>query len=467
MIKPIARWATSFVLLLAAFQGLAASPPTLRIAVGEGGLTLSWDPVGEGQGVTVETTSRLAPADWTPLGPATDWPSAGTNWSGPLPSAGTAYFRLVVAPTVVRGALESQALLRSFTQPEMLAIVQEYGVPFLIPTAVDAWKIVYSTIDALGQPTRASALVAVPAGSTRALPLMSYQHGTITQREDVPSRLNEEANLGLILASAGYASVLPDYLGLGDSPGLHPYVHARSEATAVVDALRGARALMQARGINWNQQLFLTGYSQGGHATLAAQREIEQRHATEFTITASAPGAGPYDLSGVTTTDFLSMRRPPNPYYTAYLLASYVEVYGLAPSLADLLREPYARTVPPLLDGQHDGGEINAVLPPRPADMLKPEILEAFTADLNHPLRLALRDNDLHAGWVPRSPTRLYHCKGDSDVPFANSEVAAQTFKAAGATTVELIDPYPAGDHGDCVPFALLGTKFWFDSLKK
>ena len=43
-----------------------------------------------------------------------------------------------------------------------------------------------------------------------------------------------------------------------------------------------------------NGQLFLMGYSHGGHVTMALHRELEQYHANEITITASAPMAGAY-----------------------------------------------------------------------------------------------------------------------------------------------------------------------------
>jgi len=384
-----------------------------------------------------------------------------------LPSAHATFFRLVVSAPVARGAVETNILLQRFTSAELLKRMQDRGVPAFSAMAADAWRIVYQTIDAHGQATRASALLVIPQGSTKALPLVSYQHGTITLREDVPSRLNDEADLGLVMAASGYIALLPDYVGLGDSPGLHPYHHARSEATAVVDALRAARDSMAGKGATWNRQLFLAGYSQGGHATLAAQKELELRHADEFPLTASAPSAGAYDLSGTTTTDFLSNRTQPNPYYFAYILAAYVDVYRVAPSLADLLREPYATTLPPLFNGQHGGSAMNALMPNRAVEILKPEILEAFIQNPDHPLRAAVRDNDLHTGWIPKTKTRLYHCQGDLDVPPANAKVAFEAFKAAGSTVVEFVDPWPAADHGGCVPYALLFAKFWFDSMKQ
>jgi hypothetical protein len=59
----------------------------------------------------------------------------------------------------------------------------------------------------------------------------------------------------------------------------------------------------------------------------------------------------------------------------------------------------------------------------------------------------------------------LFHCTGDQDVLYANSEVALARLKANGAKNVELINGGPM-DHGGCVTFALLGAKAWFDTLK-
>jgi len=276
---------------------------------------------------------------------------------------------------------------------------------------------------------------------------------------------NAEFAVALAFATTGYAAVEPDYLGLGVSPGLHPYHHARSEATACVDMLRAAKTICATNGFPLTNQLFLCGYSQGGHATMALLRELETYHTNEFTVSACAPMAGAYDLSGVTTTNFLSGKSQPNPYYFLYLLAAYQEVYHLVPNLADVLSAPYDTTLLPLLHGNADGSPINAAMPEDPVLILKPEYLAAFENDPRHPLRLALQDNDVYR-WKPRSPMRLYHCAADQDVIIANSEVALASFQALGATQVQLIDPVPTADHGGCSLPSLALAKAWFDSLR-
>src|ERR1043166_4720495 len=92
-------------------------------------------------------------------------------------------------------------------------------------------KIIYETVNPFELQTLASGLLIIPQAPTNALPLVSYQHGTIIARSEVPSAAQSlERVIGLAFAASGYAAVLPDYLGLGDSPGLHPFLHAKTEA---------------------------------------------------------------------------------------------------------------------------------------------------------------------------------------------------------------------------------------------
>ncbi len=159
---------------------------------------------------------------------------------------------------------------------------------------VNLYKIDYNTIDPEGNPTLASGLAIVPVSTTKSFPLLSYQHGTTLMKTNVPSQMKGDFEAGLIFATDGYIVACPDYLGLGDGTQLHPYLHAKSEATAVIDMLRAVRQFCKTKGFLLNNQLFLTGYSQGGHATMAALKMIEEQYSTEFNITACSPMAGLY-----------------------------------------------------------------------------------------------------------------------------------------------------------------------------
>jgi len=53
---------------------------------------------------------------------------------------------------------------------------------------VDAYQLVYRTVDTAGRPTIASGLVAFPRNWVRALRSVSYAHGTELNRTDAPSQ---------------------------------------------------------------------------------------------------------------------------------------------------------------------------------------------------------------------------------------------------------------------------------------
>ena len=437
----------------------AANPPGA-------GITLHWNDAGPGLVYTVQTRPSLSDGIWLSRSDQRPWPVSQLEWTGPTGSADPAqFYRLLAVPAAERGKLLAVSHAATMTLSEIALLLGFAEIPVTPEYEVEIFRLLYETVDPWGGRTQASGAMVLPAGVDRPLPLISYQHGTLILTNEAPSSINEQILPGVGFASIGYAVALPDLLGLGDSPGLHPYHHARSEATAAVDSLRGVRTWCASNGVTLNGQVFLIGYSHGGHATLSLQRELELYHADEFVVTASAPMAGAYDLSGVTADDLLSGRLMPNPYYLLYLLAAYQEVYRLTNTLSEFLAPPYDVTLPPLMNGATPSGVVNNAMPADARLVLKPDVLAAFQTQPQHPLRVALRDNDLYE-WTPAAPTRLYHCRSDRDVIITNSEVAYASFHSRGATHVQLIDPDPAADHGGCVVPAFLLAKDWFESLR-
>lgn len=428
---------------------------------------LGWADLGPTNAYTVQYRDGLGDTPWLNAPFAAPWPITSPQWTDPCTNLVSArFYRVLAVERAQRGCLIASAPLASYTRDYVALLLGFGGIPVTAQYGVALYKLDYETIDPRGARVSASGVLALPQGLAAPLPLASYQHGTLTRTNEAPSaNLSGETMVGVVLATSGYATLVPDFLGLGDSPPLHPYHHARSEATACLDMLRAARAFCASNGVALSGKLFLAGYSQGGHATMALHRELESYHTNEFMVTASAPMAGAYDLSGTTLNDFLSSRPKPNPYYFAYLLAAYQEVYHLAASLADMLAPPYNTTVPPLLHGNAGGSDLNAALPTDPRQMLKPEYLIALQNRADHPFRVALQDNDLYA-WRPRAPMRLFHCGGDQDVLPANSQVATNIMRNLGATNVTLIIPSPTLNHSQCAQPSLLSAKAWFDTLK-
>lgn len=371
------------------------------------------------------------------------------------------YAGLLASPGTLRSqVLISDSLMVSFTQQQLI----DTGVGNAL-NGIDVYRLRYWTTDPFGAPTVASGAMMVPLGDTCHHSIACYMHGTVLEKEAVPSRLSQEALVGYFLGGIGFVSALPDYLGLGDSPGFHPYVHAATEASASIDMLRAVREWCDAQGVLLNGQLFLTGYSQGGHACMATHRAIEQQFPQEFTVTASGPCAGPYDVSGVQAQVILDTVPYPAPYYLPYVLFGYKAAYpDLFGSPSEVFDAPWDTLLPPLFDGTHSAGEVDDVMPEVPNVVLRDSVLDAFTNDPQHPFRLALQENDLYT-WVPQAPVRMHYCNADDHVFAGNSLVALQAFQAAGAPQVEAVD-MGALDHGGCVFPALLAVRNWFMTLQ-
>jgi len=359
--------------------------------------------------------------------------------------------------------------IEELTTDGIQAILTDFGVPVnFIENRfnVDLYRVRYtSTNPSNAEPIEASGAIAIPRGTQCPLPLVSYQHGTVALKTDVPSFNNYEANIGKVFAASGYVVCMPDYIGLGTSPGLHPYVHAKSEADAALDLLRAARELSDSLNFPLNDQLFIFGYSQGGHATMALHKEIQENYPDEFTVTASCPMSGPYDLSGVQAEVLTSSNVYPTPGYLPYVVLSYQSVYGnIFTDPSEVFIAPYDEIIPPLFDGTYSMGFINNQVPNIPSSMVNPELLNDFNTNPNNPLRTALADNNNY-DWLPTSPIRMLYCEGDDQVSFLNTEKAYDAFIANGAENIEKVN-FGIFTHSGCVQFCLLNGYNYFKSFR-
>jgi hypothetical protein len=364
--------------------------------------------------------------------------------------------------------LISKTFLRSYTKAELDSTLNAIGIPAAVvgtKWGVDTYKVLYNTVSWDSSATYASGLLIVPKLQGCTFPIAVYSHGTMTYKEDAPSRLNgSEPYIGLIMSSFGYVAVLPDYLGLGDGPGLHPYQHKQTEATCIVDIIRAAKEALPDLGVSQNNQLFLTGYSQGGHATMAAQELIQNQLGSEMTVTASAPLSGAYSMSGVMVDLLLSDNPYPEPAYLPYIVFGWNQIYHFFDNPSEILASPWDTLLPPLYDGTHNFGEINSTAPIVPKTIFKQTQIDSFINDSNYFFRVALRANDSYK-FVPTAPTYMMYCRGDSRVPFQNAVTAIEYFNANGCQNCDTLDVNPALDHMDCAQYAVLNVKQFFEGF--
>jgi hypothetical protein len=399
--------------------------------------------------------------------------SAGAVGESAAPAA---FVRAV--PDAARGRLVSVEHLRTLSARAVAAELtgDEAGAwdTGAVRYGVDTYRVVYRTVDPAGRPTTASGLVAFPRGGDRRLRTVSFTHGTELFRGDVASVAADVWSQApaLTYASAGFAAVLPDYLGLGLGPGPHPWMDVPSETTAALDLLRAAHAFAPTAGRQLRHEVLVTGFSQGASAALGLARVLQEGADPRFRVGAVAPVSGAYAFRDVELPALLAGRTDSKAgvIYAALTLVAFNRLHHLYDSPGEVFRAPYARTIEGLLDGSHTGQEVVAGTP----NTLGALLTSRGRAMLAHPpgrLAAALRVADgVCADWTPRVPVRLYHADGDEQAVNGNSEHCGRSLRARGAE-VSLVDlgtpDYGGSRHLGSQRAGTAAVVRWFASLPR
>ena len=354
-------------------------------------------------------------------------------------------------------------------------LIEEHNTNWLrshrYPDADNGVRVVrftYWTTGLNGNPTKASGVLVDPVTDC-STPLLCYIHGTSFRKKDVASYWEENtgaASGSFPYATQGIATVLPDLLGLGESPGLHPYLHAASEASACMDAVRAAREYRTQRGQPLNDQLFLAGSSAGSHAALATAQAMQNEHPEEFQVTAVAGINGPYAIYPVMRDAFTSGQHNAGMANLASVLMAYNQAYpDLFGATSEFMQAPYSSQVPPLFDGEHTREQIDNKLPNNADDLLPTALRNSLENQPNGPLNQRLKENTVF-NWKPEFPVKLCYCNSDEFVSPQNSILAASTFEANGATQVTTYMPSNTAGHGQCGQLSDPVVLAWILSMK-
>jgi hypothetical protein len=371
--------------------------------------------------------------------------------------------------------LVSATLIRSYTLQEVTGL---FALPFA-RFGAKAYKVRYTSPDAKGMKDTLSGLMVVPDNLNWQFPRAVYQHGTSDCKTCVPSRLGQaggtEGQIGILIAGLGFVAILPDYVGMGDGRGFQTYVHEATIASAGRNMVFACEKWAGANGLKLNDQLFITGYSQGGYGSMALHKNYEEVPSS-LKVTAASHLSGPYSLSGVMRDLILSDKAYNYPAYIPNTILGFNEVYGsLYKELTDIFKPEYAAEIKKYYDGTATLSVMNQKLiqvlttntgASVGGRMIKDSIFNVIKTNPNHPANTILRENDLFR-WAPKSPTRIFYCTADDQVPFMNSVVARDSMKARGALDLLVDDVGPSLNHGGCVNPALIQTILFFLPLVK
>lgn len=348
------------------------------------------------------------------------------------------------------------------------------GIP--VQNGVEQIKIRYEMNGIDGTNDTVSGLVVLPLLTNQEdLPLIVYQHPTSSSgRNDVPS--SGGFSIGSIesvaLGAFGFAVFATDYLGLGESRGFHPFVHAETETEAGINMMYACLDYLEMKeGVSWDStNLFIAGYSQGGHASMALHRELETSMNDEFSVTAAAHMSGPYSLSEVMLEKFIVDVPSQNVADVVFMLLGYQSFYqSIYDSLSQVFVAPYDSIIQNFYEDQYalialEGQLINALMQNEDSVLTKRMFQPAFLSQLNDPeseILQLIRENDTY-DWAPNAPTRLYYCAPDERVPARNSTLADSVMNQNGAVDLEAININATANHGDCTLYALLAAINFF-----
>ena len=353
----------------------------------------------------------------------------------PLPTAGT----------ISRGAIISVVHTATLTKTQMEGgtagpyITQIGGPP---KCDVDVYAVRYQTIGAHGEPADASAGFYVPGrGCKGPFLLVGYSQGTNFNRAmkiSNPTKQNPEPLIMAgVFAAHGYVVAATDYLGMGYSTySYEPYLVSSAEASAVIDSMRAIRRVAKTMSVPLSGKVFLAGYSQGGHSTIAVQRTIAAQAPSEFDVIANQPGSGIYTLTRFAQE---GASRPPadsSSGFFAFLVPGYNKVYGnIYTDPAQTFLPPYSNYIDTLLPVDTYAQQRALAGKTLPLDLHK-LMQSSFFDDLYHKgtsgIRRDLAANEPLPGWKPTTP--IYLCGGHRDptVDFENSRIAYAFLKAEG-----------------------------------
>lgn len=359
-----------------------------------------------------------------------------------------------------RGSLvDAAAVVTTLTAAQIDANTTATGLRGITGAAKCDVKVValnYVTVGVNNEAANASGVMLVPggtgAGCTAPAGLVAYARGTevLKTRALANPADGETFLLAAMYASQGYAVVATDYLGFAKSTySYHPYLHADSEASSVIDSIRAARAAAGGVGATLSGKVMLTGYSQGGHASMAAHRAIERDNAAEINVVAGAHLAGPYNLSGsFKSVDAIAGYQ----YFVPFLVTAWQKVYGnIYSSVGAAFKPAYASGIETLLPSATldfttlvTTGKLPGAAGETPNQARDALFQPAFIADsqtnANNPLFLAGKRNDT-LGWNPKSKLLLCGGAGDPTVPPAlHQTVMKADFDSRGLTNVTSVD---------------------------
>lgn len=328
---------------------------------------------------------------------------------------------------------------------------------------VRLYRVTYSSVipERNSRPTVATGLIAVPEITQTALPLVSYQHGTVYGRQEVPSYPDQSPETQLMIAQfagQGYLLIGADYFGMGSSTEPEGYMVKASHQQATTDMLTASREVIADMKLS-DTGLYLAGWSQGGFVTMAMLEKLER---DGVPVKATATASAPLDVFAA-LNGFLNFPRKNDAVWvnSLFILSSfsfenYYGIPGLARSLFtdetyELARKAYVREpVDP------------AAIPTDLKKLIRPEYFDAQYFAASAYGRLIAETQSYR--WVIKTPVRNYYGDTDEAITVGVAKMA-QNYQSAMGAGNPMAEAVSTGNtsHRGTFARAVPQWKIWFD----
>ncbi|ABD06883.1 conserved hypothetical protein [Rhodopseudomonas palustris HaA2] len=327
--------------------------------------------------------------------------------------------------------------------------------------AVKLYRVTYSSVvpERGNKPIVATGLIAVPDTKTTSFPMVSYQHGTVYGKQEVPSFPEQSPETQLMIAQfagQGYLVIGADYFGMGSSTEPEGYMVKGSHQQATYDMVVASRAVLADLKLA-DTKLFLSGWSQGGFVTLAMLEKLE---AAGMKVNAAATASAPADAFAA-FEGFLDFPRkidaswiPTIFILTAFSFENYYGVPGLARSL--LTEDTYENARKAYLREPFD----QAAIPTDLKKLIRPEYFDTHYFANSAYGRIVAQTQSYR--WVVKTPVRTYYGLTDEAIRTELGQLPMTWQKAMGNDKIEAV---PTGDtsHRGTFATAVPQWKAWFD----
>jgi len=327
--------------------------------------------------------------------------------------------------------------------------------------AVRLYRVTYQSVvpERGNKPITATGLIAVPDTKATAFPMVSYQHGTVYGKQEVPSFPEQSPETQLMIAQfagQGYLVIGADYFGMGSSTEPEGYLVKGSHQQATYDMVVASRAVLADLKLS-DTKLFLSGWSQGGFVTLAMLEKLE---AAGMKVAAATTASAPADAFAA-FEGFLNFPRkidaswiPTIFILSAFSFENYYGVPGLARAL--LTEETYENARKAYLREPFD----QAAIPTDLKKLIRPDYFDTQYFANSAYGRIVAQTQAYR--WVVKTPVRTYYGLTDEAIRTELGQLPMTWQKAMGNDKIEAV---PTGDtsHRGTFATAVPQWKAWFD----